>query len=64
MTTPPVGPLSRFFAAVIARRWLVLALYALLLPPSVYFATQVGQDNSIDRLIVATDVDFIATREF
>lgn len=58
------GRLSRFFAALIARRWLVLVVYALLLPPSAYYATKVGQDNSIDRLIVASDPDYIATREF
>ena len=39
-------------------------LYALLLPPCAYFAAQVRQDNSIDRLIVASDPDYIATRAF
>jgi len=42
----------------------VLAFYALLLIPSAYFAVQVRQDNSLDRLIVVTDPDYIATREF
>ncbi|MBA3493812.1 MAG: MMPL family transporter, partial [Gammaproteobacteria bacterium] len=56
--------LARFFAALIARRWWVIACYALLLPPSAYYATKVGQDNSIDRLIVATDPDYVATRAF
>lgn len=41
-----------------------MALYALLLPPSVYFAIQVAQDNSIDRLIVPSDPDYLATRGF
>lgn len=58
------GRLSRFFAALIARRWWVIAVYALLLPPSVYYATKVGQDNSIDRLIVPSDPDYIGTRAF
>ena len=58
------GRLSRFFTALIARRWWVIAFYALLVPPSAYFATKVGQDNSIDRLIVANDSDYVATREF
>jgi predicted RND superfamily exporter protein len=58
------GRRSRFFAALIARRWWVIAWYALLLPPSAYFAAQVGQDNSIDRLIVASDPDYAATRAF
>ena len=58
------GALARFFAALIARRWWVVAFYALLLPPSAYYATKVGQDNSIDRLIVASDPDYVATRAF
>ncbi len=52
------------FAFVVARRWHVLVLYTLLVPPSVYFALRVRQDNSIDRLIVPTDPGYIATREF
>jgi uncharacterized protein len=58
------GRRARFFAALIARRWWVLVFYAVLLPPSAYFAAKVGQDNSIDRLIVATDPDFVSTRAF
>lgn len=56
--------LGRIFAAVVAQRWLVVACYAVLLVPSAWLATRVGQDNSIDRLIVASDPDYIATREF
>lgn len=58
------GRLSRFFRTIVARSRLVLAIYAVLLVPSVWYAVQVGQDNSIDRLIVADDPDAIATREF
>ena len=58
------GRLGRFFAFLIARRWWVMALYALLLPPAAYLASQVEQDNSIDRMIIATDPDFVATRAF
>ncbi len=58
------GPLARFFVALLARRWLVLAIYAVLLPPAAYYASKVQQDNSVDRLIVATDPDFVATRDF
>ena len=61
-TTP--SALERFFAFIVAKRWIWVALYAVLLPPSAYFATKVGQDNSIERLMVPTDPDFIATREF
>ncbi len=58
------GRLTRFFAAVVARSRLVVVLYALLIPPAAYYASQVAQDNSIDRLIVASDPDAIATHEF
>ena len=56
--------MSRYFTFVIARRWYVIACYALALVPSVYFAIQVRQDNSLDRLITANDPDYIATRDF
>lgn len=58
------GPLSRFFTALLRARWWVIAIYVALLPPAAYFASKVEQDNSVDRLIVATDPDFIATRDF
>jgi len=58
------GRLHRLFASIVARSRLVIAIYAVLLVPSVWYAVQVGQDNSIDRLIVADDPDAIATREF
>ena len=64
MNAPGPGRLERIFIAVLRARWLFVALYALLLPPSVYFAVRVEQDNSLDRLIVPSDPDFIATREF
>jgi predicted RND superfamily exporter protein len=56
--------LHRLFRSIVARSRLVIAIYAVLLVPSVWYAVQVGQDNSIDRLIVADDPDAIATKEF
>lgn len=56
--------LAAFFRFIIAKRWWVIAIYALLLGPSVFYALKVDQDNSLDRLIVQTDPDYIATREF
>jgi predicted RND superfamily exporter protein len=64
MTSPAPGRLEAIFARVLRARWLFVALYALLLVPSAYFALQVGQDNSIDRLIVPGDPDATATRQF
>src|SRR5262245_31779535 len=62
--TATEGPLARFFRVVIARRWWVVGIYALLLPPAVLYAMRVGQDNALERLIVTSDPDFVATKEF
>jgi len=56
--------LTRALRGIVRRRILVLILWALVLPPSVYFAIRVQQDNSIDRLIVQSDPDAVAAREF
>jgi uncharacterized protein len=64
MDTTNAGRLSRYFVALIARRWWIVACYAVLLVPGVYYATKVGQDNSIDRLIVPSDPDYVGTRAF
>src|SRR5512143_861269 len=58
------GWLPRAFAKIIAWRWFVIAIYALLLPASAYYAAKVGQDNSIDRLLARNDPDYLATRAF
>jgi predicted RND superfamily exporter protein len=61
---PPAGALERVFQLIVARRWWVVAFYALLLGPSLWFAAKVKQDNSIDRLIVQSDPDSIAYKSF
>ncbi|MFO0623223.1 MAG: MMPL family transporter [Polyangia bacterium] len=52
------------FRLILKARWLVIAVYAILLGPAAYFAMQVPQDNSIDRLIVRDDPDYLASRDF
>jgi predicted RND superfamily exporter protein len=52
------------FARIVRARWFFVAFFAVALVPSVYFAVRVGQDNSLDRLIVPSDPDFRATRDF
>ena len=64
MDAPTSPRLERVFVSTLRARWLVIALYALLLPPSIFFALRVTQDNSLDRLIVPSDPDFVATRAF
>jgi uncharacterized protein len=60
------GPsvLDAIFRKVIRARYWVIALFALLLPPSIYYSLKVEQDNSIDRLIVQSDPDYIAAHDF
>ena len=41
-----------------------VAVFALLVPASIYLALQVGQDNSLDRLVVHTDPTFEAAEGF
>jgi predicted RND superfamily exporter protein len=64
MSTVPELRLSGFFRGVVAKRYWVIAFYALLMAPAAYFALGVEQDNGIDRLIVRDDPDYLATREF
>lgn len=56
--------LTRLFSGIIARRWLVVALYALVLPPAAWFAARVQQDNAIERLITTSDTEYVRTRAF
>ena len=57
MSAGSQGFLASLFRLVVANRWIVVSLYALLIAPSVWFALKVGHDNSLDRLIVQTDPD-------
>lgn len=65
---PVIAPfetkLARFFARVVRARWLIVAVYALLLPPAVWEAVRVQQDNSLDRLIVQSDPTYVANKRF
>jgi predicted RND superfamily exporter protein len=56
--------LDRLFRFIVAKRWWVVAIYAVLIAPAAWFATRVDQDNSIDRLIVETDPDVTNWRAF
>src|SRR4029453_7042094 len=56
--------LGRILAAIVRARWVVIAVYAVLLPPAAWYAAHAAQDNSLDRLIVPSDPDFLRTRAF
>ncbi|MCU1283507.1 MAG: putative rane protein [bacterium] len=62
--SPFEAKLKRLFRRIIAARWLIIVIYALLLPPSVYFALEVQQDNSLDRLVVQSDPTYTANKRF
>lgn len=55
---------ERLFRALLARRRLVLAGYAVVLPLALLLALRVPTDNGVDRLIVESDPDYQATRAF
>jgi predicted RND superfamily exporter protein len=54
----------RFARAIVRHPWVVLAFFALILPPAALLALRVGSDNSVGRLIVADDADARETRAF
>ncbi len=66
MSGPPSASplLLSVFRFVIARRWWVVALFGALLVPSVHYALKVHQDNSLDKLIVTSDPDYISNQQF
>ncbi|HET8733094.1 MAG TPA: hypothetical protein VFM45_04905, partial [Anaeromyxobacteraceae bacterium] len=56
--------LERIFRRIVALRLPVLAVYALLLPAAIALALRIPSEGAIDKLIVPTDPDFVATRAF
>ncbi len=56
--------LQKVFRFIVAKRWWVIGIYAVLLGVSIPFAIRVDQDNGIDRLIVKDDPDYVATEAF
>ena len=56
--------LERAFQRIIALRVPILIAYALLVPAAAFLASRVPSEGAIDRLVVPTDPDFVATREF
>jgi uncharacterized protein len=56
--------ISRVLAAIVRRRAIVLVVFALLVPAAVVEVLRIPSDGGIDRLIVASDPDYIATQAF
>jgi predicted RND superfamily exporter protein len=55
---------SRILARLQHARWVVIAIYALLVPVAAILATRIPHQGAIDRLIVPGDPDYAATRAF
>lgn len=56
--------LTRALNAVLRFRFVVLAIYAVLVPAAAFLATRIPSQGAIDRLIVPGDPDYAATRAF
>lgn len=54
----------RVFRGLISRRWLILAIYGVILPGAVLFAVKVPRDSSLERMVVSSDPEVAACREF
>ncbi|MCU0303620.1 MAG: MMPL family transporter [Thermoanaerobaculales bacterium] len=56
--------LEPLFAAIVRRRWWIVAFYLVALPAAARLALDIPRDNSIERMVVASDPDVAASREF
>ncbi len=55
---------SRLLRQIVRARALVIVAYALLVPVAAFVAARIPSEGAIDRLIVPSDPDFVATRAF
>jgi predicted RND superfamily exporter protein len=63
-TAPASLRLAALFRQVVRWRHAILAAYALLVPLAGVLALRIPTDNAIERMIVASDADYAATRAF
>ncbi|MCS6915681.1 MAG: MMPL family transporter [Myxococcales bacterium] len=64
MSKQAPGFLHRCFRTIVALRFWVLGFWGALLGPAIYYCFRVEQDNSIHRLIVRSDPDYVASEAF
>ena len=55
---------QRLFGRIIALRAPILVVYALAVPVAAYLASAIPSEGAIDRLLVSSDPDYLATRAF
>jgi len=53
-----------FFVRVLAHRWFIIAAYAVVVVAASFLAADIPRDNSLENLVVSTDPDVAASREF
>lgn len=56
--------LERVFRRIVSWRVAILVAYALLLPVAVSLAARIPSEGAIDKLVVESDPDYVATRAF
>ena len=56
--------LEPVFRAILARRAAIAAVYALLAIPAAWLATRIPEGNAIERMLVESDPDVVATHAF
>lgn len=54
----------RVLSSVLRFRWIVIAIYAVLVPLAVVAILRIPNDSGLDRLVVPGDPDLVATRAF
>ena len=53
-----------FFVWIVARRWMVIAIYLIVVVGAGFLAKDIPRDNSLENLVVSTDPDVTASHEF
>jgi len=53
-----------FFGLIVTRRWLVIAIYSIVVVAAGFLARDIPRDNSLENLVVSTDPDVAASHEF
>ena len=56
--------LEPYFVWIVSRRWLVIAVYALIAIGAGFLAVGIPRDNSLENLVVSSDPDVAASHEF
>jgi predicted RND superfamily exporter protein len=61
---PTPTALENLFRHIVARRFPIVLAYSLLTVPAAMLALRIPSDNRIERMVVASDPDVVATRAF